>query len=52
VVGQLSEFVSEIPSKYNDPGNLVVNIEINGIYFSNTLIHLEETINVMVIDTM
>jgi len=52
VVGQLSEFISKIPSKYNDTRNPVVTIEINGIYLSNTLIDLGETINVMTIDNM
>jgi hypothetical protein len=52
VVGQLSKFISEIPSKYNDPGNPVVTIEINGISFSNTLIDLGAAINVMTVDTM
>ena len=52
VVGQLSEFLSEMPSKYNDPGNPVVTVEINGIYLSNTLIDLGATINVMIVDTM
>ena len=52
VVGQLSKFISEIPSKYNDPENPVVTIEINGISFSNTLIDLGEEINVMIVDTM
>jgi hypothetical protein len=52
VVGQLSEFISEMPSKYNDPGNPVVTIEINGVSFPNTLIDLGATINVMSVDTM
>jgi hypothetical protein len=52
VVGQLSEFISEMPSKYNDPGNPVVTVEINGISLSNTLIDLGATINVMIVDTM
>jgi hypothetical protein len=52
VVGQLSEFIFEMPYKYNDPGNLVVTIEINGIYLPNTLIDLDATINVMPFDTM
>jgi hypothetical protein len=52
VVGQLSEFISEIPYKYNDPGNPVVTIEINGIYLPNTLNDLGATINVMPFDTM
>ena len=41
-----------MPSKYNDPGNPMVTIEINGIYFSNTLIDLGATINVMTINSM
>jgi hypothetical protein len=52
VVGQLSEFILEIPSKYNDRGNVVVTIEINGITLSNTLIDIGVAINVMTIDTM
>jgi hypothetical protein len=52
VVRQLSEFISEMPSKYNDPGNPVVTVEINGISLSNTLIDLGATINVMIVDTM
>jgi len=41
-----------MPSKYNDPGNPVVTIEINGVSFPNTLIDLGATINVMLVDTM
>jgi hypothetical protein len=52
VVGQLSEIISEIPSKYNDPGNLVVTIKINGIYLPYTLVDIGATINVMLVDTM
>jgi hypothetical protein len=52
VVGQLFEFIYEIPYKYNDPGNPVVTIEINGIYLPNTLIDLGATINVMPFETM
>jgi hypothetical protein len=52
VVGQLSEFISEMPYKYNDPGNPVVSIEINGISLPNTLIDLGESINVIPFDTM
>jgi hypothetical protein len=51
-VGQLSEFISEMPCKYNDPGNLVVTIEITGISLPNTLIDLGATINVMPFYTM
>jgi hypothetical protein len=52
VVGQLSEFISEMPYKYNDPRNPVVTVEINGISLPNTLIDLGATINVMPFDTM
>jgi hypothetical protein len=52
VVGQLSEFISEMPYKYNDPGNPVVTVEINGISLPNTLIDLGAIINVMPFDTM
>jgi hypothetical protein len=52
VVGQLSEFISEMPYKYNDPGNPVVTVEINGISLPNTLIDLGAAINVMPFDTM
>jgi hypothetical protein len=41
-----------MPSKYNDPRNLVVTVEINGISLSNTLIDLVVAINVMTVDTM
>jgi hypothetical protein len=52
VVGQLSEFISEMPYKYNDLGNPVVTIEINGISLPNTLIDLGVAINVIPFDTM
>jgi hypothetical protein len=52
VVGKLSEFIYEIPYKYNDPGNPIVTVEINGISLPNTLIDLGAVINVMPFDTM
>jgi hypothetical protein len=52
VVGKLSEFISKMPYKYNDPWNPVVTVEINGIYLPNTLIYLGATINVIPFDTM
>jgi hypothetical protein len=52
VVGQLSEFIFEMPYKYNDPRNPVVTVEINGISLPNTLIDLGAAINVMPFDTM
>jgi hypothetical protein len=52
VVGQLSEFISKMSYKYNDPGNPVVTIEINGISLPNTHIDLGAAINVMPFDTM
>jgi hypothetical protein len=41
-----------MPYKYNDPGNPVVTIEINGISLPNTLIDLGAAINVIHFDTM
>jgi hypothetical protein len=41
-----------MPSKYSDPGNPVVTIEINGVALPNTLIDLGATINVMLVNTM
>jgi hypothetical protein len=52
VVAKLSEFIFEMPYKYNDPGNPVVTVEINGISLPNTLIDLGAIINVMPFDTM
>ena len=52
MVGQLSKFITKIPSKYSDPGNPVVTIEINGVSLPNTLIDLGATINVMSVNTM
>jgi hypothetical protein len=52
VVGKLLEFISEIPSKYSDPGNLVVTIDINDVSFPNTLIDIGKLLNVMLVDTM
>jgi hypothetical protein len=52
VVGKLSKFITEMPSKYSDRGNPVVTIEINGIALPNKLIDLGATINVMSVNTM
>jgi hypothetical protein len=52
VIGQLSEFITEMPSKYSDPENPVVTIEINGVDFPNTRIDLGATINVILVNTM
>ena len=52
VVGQLSKFITEIPSKYSDPWNPVVTIEINGVALPNTPIDLGATINLMSVNTM
>jgi hypothetical protein len=38
VVGKSSKFIYEMPYKYNDPGNPVVTIEINGISLLNRLL--------------
>jgi hypothetical protein len=51
-VGKLSEFISEMPYEYNDPGTPVVTVEINGISLPNKLIDLGATINVMPFETM
>ena len=51
-MGQLSEFIYEMPYKYNDPGNPIVTIEINGISLPNTLIDLGAVVNVIPFDTM
>jgi hypothetical protein len=52
VVGKLSEFIIEMPSKYSDLGNPVVTIEIDGVALPNTLIDLGAAINVMLVNTM
>ena len=41
-----------MPSKYSDPGNPVVTIEINGVSLPNTLIDIGAVINVMSVNTM
>jgi hypothetical protein len=41
-----------MPSKYSDPGNPVVTIEINGVSLHNILIDLGAEINVMSVKTM
>jgi hypothetical protein len=41
-----------MPHKYNDLGNPVVTVEINGISLPNKLIDLGATINVIPFDTM
>jgi hypothetical protein len=52
VVGKLSKFITEIPSKYSDPRNPVVTIEINCVSLPNTLIDLGAEIYVMSVNTM
>jgi hypothetical protein len=52
VVGKLSEFISEMPYKYNDPGNPVVTVEIHDISLPNTVIDLGAKINVIPFDTI
>jgi hypothetical protein len=41
-----------MPSKYSDPRNPVVTIEINGVALPNTLIDLGAVINVISVNTM
>jgi hypothetical protein len=52
VVGQLFEFISKMPYKYNDRGNPVITVEINGISLPKKLIDLGAAINVIHFDTM
>jgi hypothetical protein len=41
-----------MPSKYSDPGNPMVTIEINGVALPNTFVGLGEEINGMSVNTM
>ena len=54
VVGQLADIMlgKVITPKYSDPGNLVVNVNINCQFVKNDLIDLGASINVMTKDTM
>eukprot|EP00253_Pinus_taeda_P036486 PITA_36486 len=41
----------ETPVKYEDPGNPIVTVQINGRSFPNALVDLGETINILTIET-
>jgi len=49
VVGTLSDLLSgrEAPVKYEDPGNPIVTVKINGQTFSNALVDLGAIINIL-----
>ena len=49
VVGILSDLLSgrEAPIKYEDPGNPIVTVKINGQTFSNALVDLGVAINIL-----
>ena len=53
VVGTLSDLLSgmETPIKYEDPGNPIVMVQINGQSFPNALVDLGATINILTITT-
>jgi len=53
VVGTLSDLLSgkEMLVKYEDPGNPIVIVQINGQTFSNALVHLGATINILTTTT-
>lgn len=51
-MGQMSTMISDMPAKYNDPGNPIVTIEINRILLPNTLMDLGAAINAMTYETM
>jgi len=44
--------ISTLPPKYDDPGNAVVTIRINGTFMPNTLVDLGESINAIIFYTM
>lgn len=52
VISPMSEMISGLPPKYDDQGNPVVTIEINGTFLPNTLVYLGVIINAMIVDTM
>ena len=53
VVGTLSDLLSrkETPVKYEDPGNPIVTVQIYGQTFSNALVDLGGTINILTTTT-
>ena len=52
VMSEMSKTISDFLAKYNDPGNPIVTIEINGVDLPNTLVDLGVTINSMTYETM
>ena len=54
VIGYLGELMmgKNLAAKYSEPGSLIVKVQINGIYLSNTQIDLGAAINVMNKQTM
>ena len=53
VVGTLSDLLSrrEAPVKYEDPGNPIVTVKINGQTFSNALVDLGVAIDILTTTT-
>jgi len=53
VVGTLSDLLlgKETPVKYEDPGNPIVTVQINGQTFSNALVDLGAAINILTTTT-
>lgn len=49
VIGTLSDLLSgrETPVKYEDPGNPIVTVQINGCSFPNLLVDLGASINIL-----
>ena len=53
IVGTLSDLLSgrETPVKYEDPGNPIVMVQINGCSFPNALVDLGVAINILTTTT-
>ena len=53
IVGTLSDLLSrmETPIKYEDPGNPIVTVQINGQLFPNALVDLGAAINILTTTT-
>lgn len=52
IISQISTMISDLPAKYNDPGNPIITIEINRVLLPNTLMDLGAAINAMTYETM
>ena len=54
VVGRLSDIMlgKIMPVKYEDPGNLILTVQINGVEIPNVLMDLGAAINTITIETM